>query len=101
MLWESGPRLVFLERIVNWGLRPIARFDAPLPSTVWVCSAGWKTNLPGPSNQLAVGSNAKIKKLKVAITMVTDLRDRTLTLGIIDTHIHAIRAAQGFTLETC
>lgn len=50
---------------------------------------------------LAVDLNAEIKQLKVAITIITNLRDRTLTPGIIDTHIYAIRDAQGFTLETC
>ena len=49
---------------------------------------------------LAVDLNTEIKQLKVAITIIKNLRDRTLTPGIIDTHIYAIRDAQGFTLET-
>ena len=42
------------------------------------------------NTMLAVGSKAEIKKLKVAITIVTNFCDSTVTLGVVDIHIHAI-----------
>jgi len=47
----------------------------------------------------AVGSNADIRKQAGPQTRVIDLRGRTVIPGLIDSHIHAIRAGQTFTTE--
>ena len=49
---------------------------------------------------VAVGSNAAIRRLASAQTVLTDLGGRTVVPGLIDTHIHAIRGGQGFTFES-
>ena len=46
-----------------------------------------------------MGSNAEIKKQAGPQTRVVDLRGRTVIPGLIDSHIHAIRAGQTFTTE--
>lgn len=48
---------------------------------------------------LAVGSNAEIRKQAGPQTRVIDLQGRTVIPGLIDSHIHAIRAGQTFTTE--
>jgi hypothetical protein len=48
---------------------------------------------------LAVGSDADIRKLKGAKTRVVDLDGRTVIPGLIDSHIHGIRAALSFATE--
>lgn len=47
----------------------------------------------------AVGSNAEIRKQAGPQTRVIDLQGRTVIPGLIDSHIHAIRAGQTFTTE--
>ncbi len=47
----------------------------------------------------AVDANAEIKKLAGAQTRVIDLEGRTVIPGLIDSHMHAIRAALSFSTE--
>ncbi|HWZ54435.1 MAG TPA: amidohydrolase [Verrucomicrobiae bacterium] len=47
----------------------------------------------------AVGSSAEIRKQAGLGTRVIDLQGRTVIPGLIDSHIHAIRAGQTFTTE--
>jgi predicted amidohydrolase YtcJ len=47
----------------------------------------------------AVGTSAEIRKLAGPSTRVIDLRGRTVIPGLIDSHLHAIRAALSFTTE--
>jgi predicted amidohydrolase YtcJ len=47
----------------------------------------------------AVGSNAEVRKQAGPHTRVIDLQGRTVIPGLIDSHIHAIRAGQTFTTE--
>ena len=48
---------------------------------------------------LAVGTSADIKKLAGPGTRVIDVGGRTVIPGLIDSHLHAIRAAQTFATE--
>jgi len=48
---------------------------------------------------LAVGTNAQIKKLQGPKSQVIDLQGRTVIPGLIDNHIHAIRAALTWKTE--
>jgi predicted amidohydrolase YtcJ len=48
---------------------------------------------------LAVGSNADIRKLSGPQTRVIDLQGRTVIPGLIDSHMHGIRAGQTFSTE--
>jgi len=48
---------------------------------------------------LAVGSTARIKRLTGKTTRVVDLGGRTVIPGLIDSHMHAIRAALSFSTE--
>jgi predicted amidohydrolase YtcJ len=47
----------------------------------------------------AVGTNSEIRKLAGPKTRTIDLQGRTVIPGLIDSHIHAIRAGQTFTTE--
>jgi predicted amidohydrolase YtcJ len=47
----------------------------------------------------ATGSTADIRKLAGADTRVIDLEGRTVVPGLIDSHLHAIRAALSFSTE--
>src|SRR5262245_44281240 len=47
----------------------------------------------------AVGTSADIRKLAGPSTRVIDLRGRTVIPGLIDSHLHAIRAALSFSTE--
>ena len=47
----------------------------------------------------AVGDNAEIRQLAAPTTRVFDLGGRTVIPGLIDSHLHAIRAALSFTSE--
>ena len=47
----------------------------------------------------AVGSSDDIRKLAGPSTRVIDLRGRTVIPGLIDSHLHAIRAALSFSTE--
>jgi predicted amidohydrolase YtcJ len=47
----------------------------------------------------AVGSTPEIRKMAGPQTRVIDLQGRTVIPGLIDSHIHAIRAGQTFTTE--
>ena len=47
----------------------------------------------------AVGSSDDIRKLAGSATRVVDLRGRTVIPGLIDSHLHAIRAALSFSTE--
>ena len=47
----------------------------------------------------AVGGNSEIRKQAGPQTRVIDLQGRTVIPGLIDSHIHAIRAGQTFTTE--
>ena len=47
----------------------------------------------------AVGSTAEIKKLAGPQSRVIDLQGRTVIPGLIDSHMHAIRAALSFSTE--
>lgn len=47
----------------------------------------------------AVGSNADVRKQAGPRTRAIDLQGRTVIPGLIDSHIHAIRAGQTFTTE--
>jgi len=48
----------------------------------------------------AIGTTAQIRKLASAKTKVIDLDGRTVIPGLIDSHMHAIRAASFFATET-
>lgn len=48
---------------------------------------------------LALGTSAEMKKLAGPKSRVIDLQGRTVIPGLIDNHIHAIRAAQTFSTE--
>src|SRR5712671_2871462 len=48
---------------------------------------------------MALGSTAEIRKLAGPQTRVIDLEGRTVIPGLIDSHMHAIRAAQSFATE--
>src|SRR2546428_4213273 len=48
---------------------------------------------------VALGSSAEMKKLASAKSRVIDLQGRTVIPGMIDNHMHAIRAAQTFSTE--
>src|SRR5690349_208658 len=48
----------------------------------------------------ALGTTAQIRKLAGARTKVIDLGGRTTIPGLIDSHMHAIRAASFFATET-
>jgi predicted amidohydrolase YtcJ len=48
---------------------------------------------------LAVGKNSEIQKLKSGKTRVVDLQGRTVIPGLVDSHMHAIRAALSFATE--
>jgi predicted amidohydrolase YtcJ len=48
---------------------------------------------------LAVGGNAEVRKLAAKSTRVIDVGGRTVIPGLIDSHLHAIRAALSFTTE--
>jgi predicted amidohydrolase YtcJ len=48
---------------------------------------------------LAVGTNAEIRRLKGSKTRVVDLQGRTVIPGLVDSHMHAIRAALSFSTE--
>lgn len=48
---------------------------------------------------VAVGSNANIRKLAGPKTRTIDLRGRTVVPGLIDSHMHATRAALSFSTE--
>ena len=48
---------------------------------------------------VALGSSADIRKTAGARTRVIDLAGRTVIPGLIDSHLHAIRAAQTFSTE--
>jgi predicted amidohydrolase YtcJ len=47
----------------------------------------------------AVGTSADIRKLAGPATRVIDMRGRTVIPGLIDSHLHAIRAALSFSTE--
>src|SRR6202521_4353559 len=47
----------------------------------------------------ALGGTADIRKLAGPRTRVIDLQGRTVIPGLIDSHLHAIRAAQTFSTE--
>src|SRR5262245_18035647 len=53
----------------------------------------------GDGRILAVGSSVDLRKLAGASTRVVDLRGRTVIPGLIDSHLHAIRAALSFSTE--
>jgi predicted amidohydrolase YtcJ len=48
---------------------------------------------------IAVGTTADIRRLAASATQVIDLQGRTVVPGLIDSHMHAIRAAQFFATE--
>ena len=48
---------------------------------------------------VALGKSAAIKRLAGKQTRVVDLGGRTVIPGLIDSHMHAIRAAQSFSTE--
>src|SRR6266853_2756733 len=48
---------------------------------------------------VAVGAFAKVKPLITSKTRVIDLHGRTVVPGLIDSHMHAIRAALSFSTE--
>jgi predicted amidohydrolase YtcJ len=48
---------------------------------------------------VAVGSDADVKKLSGPATRTIDLQGRTVIPGLIDSHMHAIRAALSFATE--
>src|SRR5438445_12094512 len=47
----------------------------------------------------AVGKTADVRKLAGPRTRVTDLQGRTVIPGLIDSHLHAIRAGRAFGYE--
>ena len=51
------------------------------------------------SRVLAVGSNLEIQKLAGKATRRVDLQGRSVIPGLIDSHMHAIRAALSFATE--
>jgi predicted amidohydrolase YtcJ len=48
---------------------------------------------------VALGGSAELKKLAAPSTQVIDLGGRTVIPGLIDSHLHGIRAAQTFATE--
>src|SRR3989449_8579792 len=53
----------------------------------------------GDGKILAVGSTADVRKLAGPKTRVIDLLGRTVIPGLIDSHLHGIRAALSFSTE--
>src|SRR5436189_1794322 len=53
----------------------------------------------GDGKILAVGSTADVRKLAGPETRVIDLQGRTVIPGLIDSHLHGIRAALSFSTE--
>ena len=47
----------------------------------------------------AIGTTADIRRLSGPATRIVDLQGRTVIPGLIDSHMHAIRAALSFTTE--
>src|SRR6478736_6057541 len=48
---------------------------------------------------VSVGTSAEVRKLAGPQSRVIDLQGRTVIPGLIDSHLHAIRAAQTFATE--
>src|ERR1700687_3665863 len=48
---------------------------------------------------MVVGSNVEVRKLAGSQTHLIDLQGRTVIPGLIDSHMHAIRAGQAFGTE--
>jgi hypothetical protein len=48
---------------------------------------------------ISLGSNSSIKKLQGPATKVIDLKGKTVIPGLIDSHMHAIRAALSYSTE--
>src|SRR6202035_3841515 len=48
---------------------------------------------------VALGSTAEVQKLAGPATRAIDLQGRTVIPGLIDSHLHAIRAALSFSTE--
>ena len=48
---------------------------------------------------IALGTSPEMRKLAGPQTRVIDLQARTVIPGLIDSHLHAIRAALSFTTE--
>src|SRR5687768_12281997 len=48
---------------------------------------------------VAVGATADVRRMAGPATRVIDLQGRTVIPGLIDSHLHAIRAAQTFATE--
>src|SRR5262245_65023593 len=53
----------------------------------------------GGGRILAVGTSADIRKLADRESRVVDLQGRTVIPGLIDSHLHAIRAGLSFSTE--
>ncbi len=53
----------------------------------------------GDGKIAAVGSNSDVRKLAGPNARVIDLQGRTVIPGLIDSHMHAIRAATTFSTE--
>ena len=49
------------------------------------------------SHRCRRGSSAAIRRMAGSRTRIIDLADRTLIPGLIDSHLHAIRAALSFS----
>ena len=48
---------------------------------------------------LAVGTNADVRRLSGKSTRLVDLQGRSVVPGLVDSHMHAIRAALSFATE--
>jgi predicted amidohydrolase YtcJ len=100
--------LVGVSTLVAWGLIGAAPLSAQTPDTIMV--NGKVVTGDGQSSIrqaiairdgriVALGSTADIQKVAGPATRPIDLQGRTVIPGLIDSHIHAIRAALSFSTE--
>jgi predicted amidohydrolase YtcJ len=98
---------IFVAVVVGW-LAGAAPAMAQSPDTVLVngkiltVDAGFSTRealAVRDGRIVAVGTTAEIRKLAGPQSRVIDLQGRTVIPGLIDSHMHAIRAALSFSTE--
>src|ERR1700720_2915821 len=91
-----------------WGLIGAATLSAQSPDTIMV--NGKVVTVDGQfsirqaiaihdGRIVALGSTADVQALAGPATRIIDLQGRTVIPGLIDSHIHAIRAALSFSTE--
>src|ERR1700686_4240277 len=98
---------VLLMTLATWGLIGAA-LSAQSPDTIMVNGKVVTVDDQSSIRQaiairdgriVALGSTADVQKLAGPTTRTIDLQGRTVIPGLIDSHIHAIRAALSFSTE--